>query len=136
MHAIVIGSQKTGNEMIGGKLFCTTYPCHNCARHIILAGIKEVFYIEPYKKSLCTELHGDAVTEDEDVVNKVKILMYEGVAPKKYMQFYKLTVDNRKEKVKYQDFQTAIPKNTITLRALHQLEASVTEQLKLKGVSN
>ena len=27
-----------------GKLFSTTYPCHSCARHIVAAGIKEVFY--------------------------------------------------------------------------------------------
>jgi len=50
MHAIIIGSQQTGSKMIGGNLFCTTYPCHNCARHVILAGIKQLFYIEPYKK--------------------------------------------------------------------------------------
>src|SRR5690606_30401892 len=44
MHAIIQGSQLTGNKMINGKLFCTTYPCHNCARHIIAAGIKEVYF--------------------------------------------------------------------------------------------
>ena len=133
MHAIIIGSQKTGNKMIGGKLFCTTYPCHNCARHIIVAGIKEVYYIEPYKKSLSTDLHSDALTDDENENNKVKILMYEGVAPKKYMTFYKLNIDNRKEKVKHQDLTNISPKNTITLRALHQLEASITENLKSRG---
>ena len=45
MHAIITGSQLGGDRMIGGSLYCTTYPCHNCARHIILAGIKKVYYI-------------------------------------------------------------------------------------------
>lgn len=135
MHAIIIGSQKTGSKMVGGKLFCTTYPCHNCARHIIAAGIHNVYYIEPYKKSLCTELHYDAITEDENEKDKVKILMYEGVAPKRYMQVYKLTTDNRKNKIGHQNLRMVKPKNTVTLRALHQLEAAVTKNLLEKGIN-
>ncbi|MCT4643679.1 MAG: anti-phage dCTP deaminase [Carboxylicivirga sp.] len=133
MHAIIIGSQKSGNKMVGGKLFCTTYPCHNCARHIIVAGISEVYYIEPYKKSLCIDLHSDAITEDEYIPDRVKIIMYEGVAPRKYMDFYKLVSDNRKAKMQYQDRSIAKPKHTITLRALHQLESSLTKNLKDRG---
>jgi deoxycytidylate deaminase len=132
MHALIIGSQKTGTQMVGGKLFCTTYPCHNCARHIIVAGIKEVYYIEPYKKSLCIDLHSDAITEDENETSKVRILMYEGVAPKKYMKAYKLIGDDRKEKIKNQNLRIVKPKFTMTLRALHQLEASVTINLDKK----
>ncbi len=42
---------KTGNT----RLFVTTFPCHNCARHIVSAGVIEVQYIEPYlKKSSCS----------------------------------------------------------------------------------
>jgi len=130
MHAIIIGSQNCGDKIIGGKLFCTTYPCHNCARHIIVAGISEVYYIEPYKKSLCIELHSDAITEDENEANKVKILMYEGVAPSKYMEFYKLISDNRKTKLKTTNTSKAKPKNTMTLRALHELEAAIVENLQ------
>ena len=40
MHAIISGSQLSGAKMVNGKLFSTTYPCHNCARHIIVAGMK------------------------------------------------------------------------------------------------
>ena len=43
MHAIIqAGHQGYGSKIEGGKLFCTTYPCHSCARHIIAAGIREV----------------------------------------------------------------------------------------------
>lgn len=129
MHAIILGAQQTGTQMIDGKLYCTTYPCHNCARHIIVAGIKEVYYIEPYKKSLGTELHSDAINnEDQDgeSTNKLKILMYEGVAPKRYIDFYKMR-DNRKNKM--QPINTLKPKNMVTLRAIHQLESIVFNEV-------
>jgi deoxycytidylate deaminase len=136
MHAIIIGSQKTGDKMIGGKLFCTTYPCHNCARHIVLAGIKEVYYIEPYRKSLCLELHSDAITEKEsDKDDKVKILMYEGVAPKMFMKFYQSIKDDRKEKVKNdEDRRDLSPKHRISLRALHEKEGISVKYLEEKNL--
>lgn len=130
MHAIIIGSQKTGDKMIGGKLFCTTYPCHNCARHIVLSGIKEVYFIEPYRKSLCIELHKDAITEKENKnEKKVRILMYEGVAPKSFIKFYQLIKDNRKTKMKEKKEQLK-PKHMVQLEALHEREVHTTEYLK------
>jgi len=42
-------------------LFCTTFPCHNCAKHIIAAGVERVIYIEPYPKSKALEFHSEAV---------------------------------------------------------------------------
>lgn len=35
----------------GATLYCTTFPCHNCAKHVVAAGITRVVYIEPYPKS-------------------------------------------------------------------------------------
>jgi deoxycytidylate deaminase len=34
-----------------GTLYCTTFPCHNCAKHIVSAGLKRVVFVEPYSKS-------------------------------------------------------------------------------------
>ena len=138
MHAIIQGSQKTGDKMVGGNLFCTTYPCHNCARHILVAGIKKVYYIEPYKKSLGTILHSDAIVEDvEQSDDKLQILMYEGVAPVRFIDFYKMTNDNRKQKLKKeQELISLKPKHTLTLRAIHQLESIVTNELKDKELDN
>ncbi len=61
MHAILGAGHLAGGRLKGGALFCTTYPCHSCARHIIAAGISDVYYIEPYRKSLATKLHSDAI---------------------------------------------------------------------------
>ncbi|GHU64583.1 cytidine deaminase [Bacteroidia bacterium] len=125
MNAVIIGSQLTGDKMIGGNLYCTTYPCHNCARHIVLAGIKNIYYIEPYKKSLCLTLHKDSLTEDENDETRVRILLYDGVAPRRYLDFFSMNNDNRKEKdgaLKHHNCKTLSPKNRLSLQAIPELE--------------
>lgn len=123
MHAIIQGAVTTGDKILNGKLFCTTYPCHNCARHIIAAGIKEVYYIEPYVKSLCLTLHEDAMTENEDSTDKVKILIFDGISPNKYLSFFTNLADRkRKGDLVKKDYKTAKPKSSKSLQALSTLE--------------
>ena len=138
MHAIVIGSQLTGNRMVGGDLYCTTYPCHNCARHIVLAGIKNIYYIEPYKKSLCLTLHEDSLTEKEESNNKkVQILLYDGIAPRRYLDFFSMGNDDRKEKsgeIKIKDLNTLSPKKRLSLQAIPELENQAIHALNTCGL--
>lgn len=136
MHAIIIGSQLAGNKMVDGKLFCTTYPCHNCARHIIVAGITEIYYIEPYKKSLGLMLHDDALTEDENITDKTKILMFDGVAPRRYLEFFTLH-SSRKDKlgkVILTNKKTKSPKTRLTLQAIPTLEVQSFHSLRSVGL--
>lgn len=136
MHAIVLGSQLSGVTMVKGKLFCTTYPCHNCARHIILAGIAEVYFIEPYIKSLCLKLHDDSITENENEDEKVKILIFDGVAPRKYQTFF-TNFDDRKNKkgdLIVKDFEKIKPKVAKSLQALPSLERQAIFSLKEYGL--
>ncbi len=132
MHAIIIGSQLTGDKMVGGNLYCTTYPCHNCARHIILAGIKNIYYIEPYKKSLGMTLHNDALTENENESNKVRLLPYDGVAPRRYLDFFSMNNSERKkingEKI-VADLKTIKPKMRLSLQAIPTLENQAIQAL-------
>ncbi len=37
-----------GRNLDGTILYTTTFPCSQCARQIVYAGIKEVVYVEPY----------------------------------------------------------------------------------------
>lgn len=137
MHAIIIGSQMTGNKMVGGELYCTTYPCHNCARHIVLAGIQNIYYIEPYKKSLCLTLHDDSITEDEGDKNKVRILMYDGVAPRSYLHFFSMSNDTRKNidgKKKNVEKSHAVPKKRLSLQSLPTLESQAVHALDECGL--
>jgi len=131
MHAIIQGSQTTGDKMIGGKLFCTTYPCHNCARHIVAAGIEEVYFIEPYVKSLCLSLHSDSMTENEREVNKVKILMFDGVAPRRYLTFFTNFAERKDNKGKLikGNYKNISPKTAKSLQALSTLEQQAVHSL-------
>ena len=49
----------------GTTLYTTTFPCHNCTRHIVAAGISRVVYVKPYPKSLAFQLHYDSISLEE-----------------------------------------------------------------------
>lgn len=106
MDAITSLARATSSSTQDKTLYCTTYPCHNCARHIVASGIKRVVYIEPYEKSLAIQLHGDAIS-DINEVGKVAFEPFEGVAPNRYESFFKF---NNKRK---DDFGRAIDFNII-----------------------
>lgn len=90
MAAIISVSRDGGTSTIGCTLFSTTFPCHNCAKHIVASGISKVVYIEPYPKSLALKLHNDAIsTKDSDRDKKVSFLQYEGVAPRSFSRIFK-----------------------------------------------
>src|SRR3569832_2504669 len=61
MDAILCCS-RAGIDTLGTTLFSTTFPCHNCTKYFVAAGIKRVVYIEPYEKSQALDLHDDAIT--------------------------------------------------------------------------
>jgi deoxycytidylate deaminase len=88
MDAIVSLARSPSATTKGKHLYTTTYPCHNCARHIVAAGIEKVIYIEPYAKSLATKLHDDSLTDSDESCGKVAISPFEGVSPNKYQTFF------------------------------------------------
>lgn len=88
MDAIVSLAREASESTKGKILFATTYPCHNCARHIVAAGISRVVYIEPYEKSLAMKLHDDAIS-DIDEIGKVLFMPFEGVSPNRFEKFFK-----------------------------------------------
>lgn len=89
MDAILALARNTSSGTKGKTLYCTTYPCHNCARHIVAAGIKKVIYIEPYEKSLAMDLHNDSLCHSDSLSkNKVILQNFEGVSPQRYANFF------------------------------------------------
>jgi len=106
----IISLARSGSVGIGGAtLFTTTFPCHSCARHIVAAGVSEVYYIEPYEKSMAQELHDDAIsfedpkmTEGDESTSlnssgrRVKFLHFEGVSPRLFATAFR--AEERKDK--------------------------------------
>lgn len=131
MHALLNAGNLAGDKIVNGKLFVTTYPCHSCARHIIAAGISEIYYIEPYRKSLAIKLHGDAISESETEKDKVRLLLFDGVAPGRYLDLFKVRPDSRKKDgmlIKV-PLKASTPRLEKSMQAFHQLESMVIRSL-------
>lgn len=70
-------------------LYCTTFPCHICAKHIVAVGIDAVVFLEPYPKSYARELHSDSIEiEGSREVSKVKFIPFMGISPLRYRDFF------------------------------------------------
>jgi deoxycytidylate deaminase len=80
---------RVGVSTRGKLLFCTTFPCHNCAKHIVACGIEEVVFIEPYPKSRALDLHEDSVSI-QAVADKVLLRPFVGVGPRRYVDLFAL----------------------------------------------
>lgn len=62
----LLSAARSGIATSTATLYCTTFPCHNCAKHIISAGVKRVVYVEPYPKSKAQEFHSDSISLRKD----------------------------------------------------------------------
>ena len=83
---------RRGVSVKNATLYCTTFPCHMCARHLISAGIKRVVYIEPYPKSMTKDLYRRAVRVDEDLADADALVFdaFVGVAPGRYADLFEM----------------------------------------------
>lgn len=68
-------------------LYVTTFPCHNCAKHIIAAGIKRVVYIEPYPKSKAFDFYKAEISDEYDD-KKVFFEPFTGVGPRRFNDLF------------------------------------------------
>lgn len=84
----IIDAARVGKNIKGTTLYCTTFPCHMCAKHIVAAGIVRVIYIEPYPKSRALEMHADSIIDDESDPDKVQFISFYGVSPRRYRDLF------------------------------------------------
>lgn len=134
MHAILSACRVAGDRVIGGKIFVTTYPCHACARHIVAAGISEVHYIEPYRKSLATRLHEDAVSESIDAPGRVRLLQFDGIAPRRFIELFDAGSRKKNGVLDLPDRHNAVPSTHVSLRAIPRLEEVVVAEIASKAL--
>ena len=138
MDALISIARKGGPSVLGGNLYTTTYPCHNCARHIVAAGIRTVFYVEPYEKSLALELHSDAIASDSDNpdLKHVTFLHFEGVAPRQYQNLFLMLKDRKHDGKAIRSTAAESHKTAIQyLDSYRDLETKVVENLVTQGLS-
>ena len=89
---VLLAASRNGVSAAGNCLFTTTFPCHNCAKHIITAGVHEVIFVEPYPKSHALDLHGDAIVDIDSAcaTDKVKFRHFVGVAPRRFFDLFSM----------------------------------------------
>jgi len=76
----LLSAARQGVSTVATRVFVTTFPCHYCARHIVGAGVDEVQFIEPYPKSLATDLHSDAITTNREAWRRPSECLQVGAA--------------------------------------------------------
>lgn len=133
MEAILSVAREGKHSLVRSTLYTNTYPCHNCARHIVASGIKEVVYIQPYLKSLAIELHGDAISEVRNDSERVIFRQYDGVAPKNYHKLFKPDSDRKSggRLIRVNPWD-ALPVFRVALDAFVDYEDKVIADLSLK----
>ena len=86
---------RNGASCRKATLYVTTFPCHNCAKHIIAAGVERVVYVEPYPKSKALEFHKDSAIEgfaSERDKKEFRVIFepFVGVGPRRFYDLFSM----------------------------------------------
>jgi len=136
MHAICEAAA-AGRSVRDGVLYCTTFPCHVCARHIIAAGIKEVVYIEPYPKSLTAQLYSDEIIfaheAEVSTVHSDKVIFrpFHGIAPTLFQRVF----NYRPRKDRYGTIASWVPTEAKPRGAALSVERPIFEAAAANSVA-
>lgn len=103
----MLSCARIGISTVGTSLYCTTFPCHNCAKHIIDAGITRVVYVEPYPKSRALDLHSEAISlktslDSPTEENHVAFEPFTGVGARRFLDLFSMSLGGG-SKVKRKD---------------------------------
>ena len=84
----VCDAARLGKRLKGCDLYVTTFPCHNCTKHIIAAGIKRVYFLEPYPKSRAKQLHSNEIEIEHESADRVSFIPFLGISPYRYRDIF------------------------------------------------
>lgn len=84
--AAVLDALNRGTSVEGSTVFVTAFPCHNCTKHLLAAGLP-VRYLEPYPKSRAFAMYGTDVAGS--------FLPFTGIAPRRYDQLFHVAEDSK-----------------------------------------
>jgi len=93
----ILSCAREGISCIGGTLYCTTFPCHNCAKHLIAAGIRRVVYVEPYPKSKALDFHSESIElrtaiEVGAMTEQVIFEPFTGVGARRFLDLFSMNL--------------------------------------------
>lgn len=119
----LMSAVRLGISLRGATLYCTTFPCHNCAKHIAAAGIARVVFVEPYAKSKARDLHADSIvlvgesTEPSGLADltadiasqRTRFEPFLGVGPRRYFDLFSMRLGTGRSVLRKNDRGDAIP---------------------------
>jgi deoxycytidylate deaminase len=133
----VLNAARGSAVPIGCTLYCTTFPCHNCARHLVSAGVSRVYYIEPYVKSLAAELHMDSIQTELPGIegasgrprdpSRMVVVPFTGVGPRMYEDYFLKRGDLKEKSGDYKLPVGDVPAFAVRLRESAAVEAAAAD---------
>ncbi|WP_198411805.1 anti-phage dCTP deaminase [Microvirga flavescens] len=84
----ICDAARLGRSLKGATLYGTTFPCHNCTKHILAAGIRRVVYMEPYPKSRAKDLHENEIEIEQESQTRVSFVPFLGISPYRYRDIF------------------------------------------------
>jgi deoxycytidylate deaminase len=89
MNAIT-DAARNGHAIRNCAMFVNTFPCHNCAKHIVASGVSVVHYLRPYPKSYARQLFRDSIEIDpsHDATGKVVFRQFIGICGPIYERLF------------------------------------------------
>lgn len=139
MHAL-LGCARSGVCVRGATLYTTTFPCHNCAKHLIAAGFRKVVFVEPYPKSKALELHDDAMTlNGGSAADRLLLQPFIGVGPRRYFDLFSLKLGQggprrRKERDSLVEWSRETASPRVQIKPLSYLQCEEAAQNILAGI--
>ncbi|WP_315975312.1 anti-phage dCTP deaminase [Phyllobacterium zundukense] len=130
----ITDAARLGKAVKNSILFCTTFPCHVCAKHIVASGIRRLVFLEPYPKSYAEKLHSDSISfYSNDADSHVIFEPFIGISPRRYRDIF----EKRKRKDstgKAQEWSDGKKVPRIEDRSPAYVENEVSGTLILKGL--
>jgi cytidine deaminase len=126
----ILSCSREGISTLKGTLYCTTFPCHNCAKHIIDAGITRVVYVEPYPKSRALDLHSESIelkTSHEAAATENRVIFepFTGVGARRFLDLFSMALGGgSKVKRKDKDGNTVVWNKENAVARTHLLPKS------------
>lgn len=127
----ICDAARLGRSLRGSTLFCTTFPCHNCTKHILAAGIRRVVYMEPYPKSKAKELHENEIEIEEESADKVAFVPFLGVSPFRYRDIFEKR--KRKKGSRAIEWYQEAPRPMVEVSAPNYPQSEILEAARLYG---
>jgi cytidine deaminase len=127
--AALMTAAREGRAVKHSTIYTTTYPCHECARLIIAAGIVRVVYIDPYDKSLAGGLY-EEMWDDSGHSDRVHVEAFVGVSPRLFQRVFEISNRVRDETGNYEKWDQ---KRRTLVTSDEEFTDSIPEQEKAAG---